>query len=177
MAAPTGAQLVSYAMSLRGRAKGRVRENVNDFTQAYYGDNTAASWCLIFVWYCLNHFGAAGLIGGKIAYVPSLKSRVRGKWHTSKSLIREGDPVTFDFNRTGSPEHVGIFIKWLNSAKTQFQSIEGNTGDDLVATRTSYWSDVFGYVKPGLAVAPSRHVPRCHLPPTPRAGPCRPAPM
>src|SRR3954447_22500778 len=105
MAAPTGAQLVSYAMTLRGTAKGRVRENVNDFTQWYYGDNTAASWCLIFICYCLNHFGSLGLIGGKIAYVPSLKSRVGSKWHTDRQKISKGDPVTFDFNRTGEPEH------------------------------------------------------------------------
>ena len=150
MAAPTGAQLIAYGMTLRGTYG--PPENVNKFTKAYYGDRTSASWCLIFVWYCLDHFGAASLIGGKIAYVPNLKGRVGGKWHTSKLLIREGDPVTFDFNRTGSPEHVGIFIKWLDSGKTRFQSIEGNTGDDLVATRTRYWSDVYGYVKPGLAL-------------------------
>jgi Putative peptidoglycan binding domain len=158
VSAPTGDQLVSYAMTFRGRAKGRVRENVNDFTQWYYGDNTAASWCMIFVCYCLNHFGALGLLGGKIAYVPSLKARVGSKWHTSKASIAKGDPVTFDFNRTGEPEHVGIFVKWLDSGHTTFQSVEGNTGDDEVATRTRYWSDVYGFVKPGLAPAdPSRY--------------------
>jgi murein L,D-transpeptidase YcbB/YkuD len=158
VATPTGEQLVSYAMTLRGRAKGRVRENVNDFTQWYYGDDTAASWCLIFICYCLNHFGSLVLLGGKIAYVPSLKSRVGTKWHTDRHKISKGDPVTFDFNRTGEPEHVGIFVRWLNSAQTQFESIEGNTGDDLVATRTRNWSDVFGFVKPGLAPEdPSRY--------------------
>jgi peptidoglycan hydrolase-like protein with peptidoglycan-binding domain len=158
VSAPTGDQLVSYAMTLRGTPRGKVRENVNDFTQAYYGDNTAASWCLIFIWYCLNHFGAAGLIGGKIAYVPDLKKRVGSKWYTSKNSIAKGDPVTFDFNRSGEPEHVGIFVRWLDDAHTTFESVEGNTGDDVVATRTRYWSDVFGYVKPGLAPAdPSKY--------------------
>ena len=153
MAAPTGAQLVSYGMTLRGTYG--PPENINKFTKAYYGDHTAASWCLIFVWYCLDHFGAGGLIGGKIAYVPNLKKRAGSKWHTSKSLIAKGDPVTFDFNRTNEPEHIGIFVKWLNSSHTMFESLEGNTtkgsSDDAVATKTRYWSDVYGYVKPGLA--------------------------
>lgn len=150
-AAPTGEQLIAYAMTLRGTARGRVRENVNDFTQWYYGDNTAASWCLIFVCYCLNHFGALGLVGGKIAYVPNLKSRVGSKWHTDRKMIAEGDPVTFDFNHSGEPEHVGFFVRWLDSGQTTFESIEGNTGDDEVATRTRRWNDVYGFVQPGLA--------------------------
>ena len=151
MTTPTGSQIVSYAMTFRGKAKGRVRENVNDFTQWYYGDNTAASWCMIFVCHTYNHFDSLGLLNGKIAYVPNLKSHVGSKWHTSKDGIAAGDPVTFDFNRSGEPEHVGLFIKWLDKSSGTFQSIEGNTGDDLVATRTRDWSDVFGYVKPGLA--------------------------
>ncbi len=153
MSTPTGTQLVSYGMTLRGTYG--PPENVNKFTKAYYGDHTSASWCLIFVWYCLDHFGAGGLIGGKIAYVPNLKKRVGGKWHTSKSLIARGDPVTFDFNKTGEPEHIGIFVKWLNSSHTMFESLEGNTtkggSDDAVAVKTRHWSDVYGYVKPGLA--------------------------
>ena len=153
MAAPTGSQLIAYGMTLRGTYG--PPENVNKFTKAYYGDHTSASWCLIFVWHCLDHFGAAGLVGGKIAYVPNLKKRVGRKWHTSRLLIAKGDPVTFDFNRTGAPEHVGFFVKWLNSSHTLFESLEGNTtsgsSDDAVATKTRRWSDVYGYVKPGLA--------------------------
>lgn len=153
MASPTGEQLIAYGMTLRGRAKGRVAENVNDFTQWYYGDNTAASWCLIWVCYVFNHFGALGLLGGKIAYVPNLRGRVGSKWHTSRNLIAEGDPVTYDFNRSGEPEHVGLFVRWSNSAHTEFESLEGNTLDDEVAVRTRAWADVFGFVKPGLAPA------------------------
>lgn len=159
MSTPTGAQVISYAKTLKGTPRGKVRENVNDFTQWYYGDNTAASWCLIFVCWCFNHFDflKPGL-GGKIAYVPDLKKRVGSKWHTSKDNIRQGDPVTFDFNNSGEPEHVGLFDKWIDKNRGIFQSVEGNTGNDVVAVRTRYWSDVYGYVKPGLAAPdPSRY--------------------
>lgn len=151
MSTPTGQQIVSYARSLRGRPRGKVRENVNDFTQWYYGNNTAASWCLIFVCYVFNHFNSLNLLNGKVAYVPNLKNHVGSKWHTAKSGIQAGDPVTFDFNRSGEPEHVGIFISWVNAST--FLSVEGNTLNDVVAVRTRRWADVFGYVKPGLATA------------------------
>ena len=147
---PTGDQVIAYAMTQRG-STGHERENVNKYTRWYYGDGTDASWCSIFVCYCYNHFGALGLLNGKVAYVPNLKAHVGSKWHTDRKLISKGDPVTFDFNRSGEPEHVGMFVKWLDSSHTLFESIEGNTGDDVVATRTRRWSDVFGFVKPGLA--------------------------
>lgn len=155
MSTPTGSQLIAYAETFKGVARGRVRENVNDFTQWYYGNNTAASFCLIGICYCLNHFGALGLLGGKIAYVPSLKARAAGKWHTTKTLLSIGDPVTYDFNRSGEPEHVGMFIRWANSAHTQLVSFEFNTtgggSDDWCGEKTRNWSDVYGIVNLGLA--------------------------
>lgn len=157
MATPTGAQVIGYAQTLKGIARGRTGENVNTFTRWYYGNGTAASFCLIGICYVLDHFGALGLLGGKIAYVPNLRGRVGSKWHTSKATIAEGDPVTFDFNRSGEPEHVGLFVKWLDKAHTEFETFEFNTvgdgSDDYCGTKTRRWSDVYGYVKPGLAPA------------------------
>ena len=156
MTTPTGSQVIAYAETFKGIARGRVRENVNDFTQWYYGDNTSASFCLIGICYVFNHFDVLEkFLGGKIAYVPNLKGRVGSKWHTSKSDIAKGDPVTFDFNNTNEPEHVGLFIEWTNSAHTQFKSFDfnttGNGSDDYCGEKTRNWSDVYGYVKPGLA--------------------------
>lgn len=156
MSAPKGSEVVAYAATFKGVAKGHVRENVNDFTQWYYGDNTSASFCLIGICYVFNHFDfLVDGLGGKIAYVPDLKHRVGGKWHTDKALISRGDPVTFDFNNTGDPEHVGMFVKWLNSSHTLFQSFEFNTtgagSDDYCGYKDRSWSDVFGFVKPGFS--------------------------
>ena len=153
---PTGTQVIAYAKTFTGVARGRKRENVNTFTRWYYGNDTAAAFCLIGICYVYDHFGVLGaFLGGKIAYVPSLKGRVGSKWHTSKADIRKGDPVTFDFNRTGAPEHVGLFIAWANSARTEFTSFEFNTtgggSSDWCGTKTRRWSDVYGYVKPGMA--------------------------
>ena len=156
MPTPTGAQVIAYAETFKGVAKGRTGENVNTFTKWYYGNNTSASFCLIGICYVFDHFGAlAAFLGGKIAYVPDLKRRVGSKWHTDRKLIAEGDLVAFDFNRSGEPEHVGLFKKWANSAHTQFVSFEFNTtgagSDDYCGEKTRNWSDVFGFVKPGLA--------------------------
>lgn len=163
MSTPTGSQVISYAKTFTGVAPGRRRENENDLTHWYYGDRTAASFCLIGVCRVFDHFGMLKrFLGGKIAYVPSLKGRVGKKWHTSKADIREGDPVTYDFNRTNSPEHVGLFIRWTNSAHTEFEAFEFNTtghgSDDYCGVKVRRWADVYGYVKPGLAPAdPSRY--------------------
>jgi len=154
--APTGSQVLAYARTFKGVADGRRRENENDFTHWYYGNSTAASFCLIFICYVFNHFDVlVTFLGGKIAYCPDVKKRVGSKFHTTRSDIRPGDPVLFDFNNTNEPEHVGLFVKWLNDSHTMFESFEANTtgggSSDWIGAKTRYWSDVFGYVKPGLA--------------------------
>lgn len=153
---PTGAQVLAYAQTFKGIAKGRKKENVNQFTEWYYGNETAASFCLIFICYVFNHFGMLkAFLGGKIAYCPDLKHRVGSKFHTAKGSIAPGDPVLYDFNNSNEPEHVGLFVKWLNDAHTEFESYDANTtgngSDDYIGPKTRYWSDVFGYVKPGMS--------------------------
>jgi hypothetical protein len=60
------ARMLSY---LGSRPPGWLRENVNDFTQRFYGNNTKAAWCLIFVWCILNDFFKTTW---KLAFVPWL---------------------------------------------------------------------------------------------------------
>lgn len=69
---PTWSQVGNKAHSYLGTyPPGRLRENVNRFTIAFYGTaSIAAAWCFIFIWYVLRSLGADGLIGGKQAYVP-----------------------------------------------------------------------------------------------------------
>jgi peptidoglycan hydrolase-like protein with peptidoglycan-binding domain len=163
MSTPTGAQVIAYAKTFTGTAPHRRRENENDLTHWYYGNSTAASFCLIGICYVFDHFGVLKqFLGGKIAYVPNLKARVGAKWHTSKLSISEGDPVTYDFNRSGEPEHVGLFIRWTDKGAGLFEAFEFNTtghgSSDYCGVKLRRWADVFGYVKPGLTPAdPSRY--------------------
>lgn len=152
MATPTGDQIVAYAMSLR-KANYGPPENVNRFTRAYYGDNTAASWCEIFEWNVFNHFGAGTtLFKGKSAYVPNMASHFGNWWRPrSDKSIGPGCPVALGLNNVPGPEHTGLFVRWANSAKTAFVCIEGNTtqgsSDDAVDDKTRSWSSVTGWAK------------------------------
>jgi hypothetical protein len=156
VAAPTAEQVLAYARTFKGVAQGRTGENRNTFTRWYYGDDTAASFCLIFICYVFDHFGVLGrFFDGKIAYCPNLRTRVGAKFHIGKPSIAAGDPVLFDFNKSGEPEHVGMFVKWLDSDHTEFESWEANTtgggSTDWIGAKTRRWTDVYGYVKPGYA--------------------------
>lgn len=107
------------------------------------------SWCFMFVSTVFNDIGAIDLIHGWHAYVPDFYSifHPHGEYHTSNP--KPGDLVSFDFNRTNSPEHIGIVYKVISS--TVIQTIEGNTGGsggDGVYIKTRSRSDVFAYATP-----------------------------
>jgi len=40
---------------------------------------------------------------------------------------KPGDLVTFDWDKDNSPDHVGLFLAWMDKAAGLFQTIEGNT--------------------------------------------------
>jgi hypothetical protein len=152
--APTGDQVVSYAMSQRATyAKGWLRENVNDYTLKFYGNQTAASWCEIFEYEVFDHFpGGAALFKGKSAYVPDMPSHFGSWWrHSSDKSIYPGCPVALGLNSIPGPEHTGLFVRWANAARTAFVCIEGNTtqgsSDDAVDDKTRPWSAVTGWAK------------------------------
>ena len=164
--APTGAQVVSYAMSLR-KANYGPPENVNRFTRAYYGNNTKASWCEIFEYEVFAHFpGGATLFHGKSAYVPNMPSHFGKDWRKpSDKSIYPGCPVALGLNNIPGPEHTGLFVRWANSSKTAFVCIEGNTtqgsSDDAVDDKTRPWSAVTGwaaikFAKPNPSAYPGK---------------------
>jgi hypothetical protein len=162
--APTGGQVVAYAMSLR-KANYGPPENVNRFTRAYYGDGTKASWCEVFEYEVFAHFpGGAELFHGKSAYVPNMPEHFGKDWRKpSDKGIYPGCPVALGLNSIPGPEHTGLFVRWANAAKTAFECIEGNTtsgsSTDAVALKTRPWSAVTGwaaikFAKPDPSVYP-----------------------
>lgn len=107
------------------------------------------SWCFMYVSTVFNDLGAIDLIHGWHAYVPDFYSifHPHGEYHTSDP--KPGDLVAFDFNRTNSPEHIGIVLRVISSSL--IQTIEGNTGGsggDGVYIKTRSRSDVYAYATP-----------------------------
>lgn len=150
---PTWAQVYALAKGQIAKyAPGRVRENVNDYTQWYYGNNTAAAFCFIFISWVLAHAAktaSAGLalIGGKKAYVPYIRN-IKG-YHSGHSGMKVGAIVAVNsFNHIGFCTSVGSSTFNLLSGN----SVSGNS-DDAVTVKTYPLSAASGYVN--LAYAPA----------------------
>lgn len=153
---PTSDQLKAYAYTQRAKpVMGRKKENVNPYTIEFYGDERAASWCVIFIWAMLRHFGvdAANLLG-KIAWVPTLEQRNRmngAVWHPVHYAkdAQLMDVMAMDFNHSGSPEHGEFFIARIDA--DHFWALGGNVGGDNVALNPRRYSDVYGFLRLNLA--------------------------
>src|SRR4051812_36542111 len=56
-------------------------------------------------------------------------------WKRNNRIVKEsqpGDIILYDWTGNGTCDHTGIFVKWMDKAKTRLQAWEGNTaqGDD-----------------------------------------------
>lgn len=152
--APTWAQVYALAKSQIAKwAPGRVRENVNDYTQWYYGNNTAAAFCFIFISWVLAHAAktaSAGLalIGGKKAYVPYIRN-ISG-YRAGHSGVRVGAIAAVN-----SFNHIGFVVR---VGSTTFDLLSGNSiyenSDDAITVKTYSLSAMSGYVNLDYA-APS----------------------
>jgi hypothetical protein len=152
--APTWAAV--YALAKRQIAKwapGRLRENVNDYTQWYYGNNTAAQFCFIFISWVLAHAAktqAAGLalLGGKKAYVPYIRN-ISG-YNAGHSGVKVGAIAA-----VSSFNHIGFVVR---VGSTTFDLLSGNSvngsSDDAVTVKTYSLSSISGYVNLKYAAAP-----------------------
>jgi hypothetical protein len=128
-------------------AKGRRRENVNDYTNWFYKSwNIKAQFCFIGISWILAHAGpseSAGLalIGGKQSYVPAIRG-IKG-YRSGHSGMKVGAIVAVSgFN------HIG-FCTEIHSNGT-FELYSFNTtydgSDDAVWPKTYSLSSVSGYV-------------------------------
>lgn len=141
----TWAAVLAYARSYLGKyPPGRVKENVNDFTQEYYGNNTVAAWCLIFVWHVLKHFGLAAW---KLAYVPWLY-KIKGEKNGHSGIEVGAICAIAGFS------HVGFYVA---DHGTQFDLLSGNStssgSSDAITVKRYSKSVISGHVNVKYAPA------------------------
>lgn len=157
---PTRSQYVAYLRSLEGGygpARG-LANNDNQFNSWYYGRRVSGdryAWCFVTECYVQNHFGILMLNGGKEAYCPNAKARAQRAGakvvtHPSNTHgMKPGDPVYYDFNHSGEPEHTGTFVRALSS--TTFLASEGNTStsshSDALAPKERNVHDVLWHIE------------------------------
>lgn len=101
----------------------------NKYNTAYYGgrvNNPALAWCVVFIWWLFRELGSSSQFcdGRKMASVPATYNWFK----QSGQLVSKpepGDIVFFDFNRNGTPDHIGIVCEVNPNGSVV--TIEGNT--------------------------------------------------
>lgn len=147
MASVTGKQVID-------RAKLYIGEGSARFADAY-GQDRAADWCCVFVWYVFHSLNASNLFygGNKTAWVPNVYAYDSA--HLKRVSITEalpGDVVIFDLNVNGGADHIG-FISGRKSAN-QVYTIEGNTTgrtSSCVAEKVRSAGVILGIFRPAYA--------------------------
>jgi hypothetical protein len=83
----------------------------------------------------------------------SAGTRTANGW-CSPTRSGPGDAVIYDWQRDGTPDHIGLFRRWMTPAHTDFEAVEGNTavGNNSnggeVMVRLRYVKDVAAFVRP-----------------------------
>lgn len=140
-------------------AKSYVRQSsyghVNIFTKWYFGDNTYAQYCAIFVYYVLAKCGGKTLEAGcaNKAYCPSVWSwaKKKGIAVSRNATAKMGWLVLFDWNDDAVCDHIGFVIK--DNGNGTVTTVEGNTSNTsngnggCVQVRVRSKSVIRGFVK------------------------------
>lgn len=122
------------AKKVLAAAKGEIREKKygkpNKYSRWYYGNETQAPWCGIFIKYVIEKLcGNKELLEGcsNVAYVPTIH-----EWAKKKGYVKysgePGDLVIFDWNcgnGVAERDHVGFMVK--DNKNGTITTYEGNT--------------------------------------------------
>jgi len=146
--------IIAVAAAQDGIKESPAGSNKTKFGE-WYGLN-GVKWCAIFVSYVYDHaLHPLEAIDTAKGY-QSCQSGYN-YWKRNGRIVKEpqmGDIVLYDWQGNGVCDHTGIFVKWLDDAKTTFQAWEGNTeyGNDSdggkVILRTRKKSLVRAFVTP-----------------------------
>lgn len=152
MSKPTASKVIKYAKKFIRKAP---YGSPNTFTKWFYGNNTVAPWCAIFVYYCLAHTGGKELMAGcqNKAYCPTIWNfgKAKGYALSSGSKAKQGDLVLFDWNKDKVCDHIGFIIK--DNGNGTVTTVEGNTSNTsngnggCVQIRTRSKGIIRGYVR------------------------------
>jgi peptidoglycan hydrolase-like protein with peptidoglycan-binding domain len=119
--------IIATAAAENGTKESPANSNKTKYGQWYGLDGV--KWCCIFVSWVYDHAGnPLEAIDTSKGY-QSCQSGFHF-WKRNNRIVREplpGDIVLYDWTGDGLCDHTGIFVKWLDAAKTTLQAWEGNT--------------------------------------------------
>jgi len=87
-------------------------------------------WCAMFCTWCYVSVGSKVFKrGAKWAYVPYILAATlkAGSGVTRTADPQPGDLVLYDWGHDGTPDHIGLFEKWISKRAGTFAAYEGNT--------------------------------------------------
>lgn len=120
-------KIIETAASQNGVKESPPNSNKTIYGKWYGLDGV--KWCCIFVSWVYDHAGHhLEAIDSPNGY-QSCQSGYNF-WKRNNRIVKEPQPadiVLYDWTGNGICDHTGIFVKWLDSAKTSFQAWEGNT--------------------------------------------------
>lgn len=116
-------------------------------------------WCNMSVseWY-IDAGSTAFKLGVDWAYVPAMLAAAEhgqnGLALLRPEFVAQGDPVCFDWDSDGIPDHIGIFDRWIDKQTGRFATVEGNTamgnnsnGGTVMRRDDRYMSEVAKYMR------------------------------
>ena len=120
-------KILEVAAAEDGTKESPPNSNKNKYGE-WYGLN-GVKWCAIFVSWVYDH------AGHPLEHIDTARGyqSCQSGYNFSKRNNRitkdpqPGDIVLYDWGSDGVCDHTGIFIKWIDADKTDFQAWEGNT--------------------------------------------------
>jgi len=128
-----GAAALAIARTQVGTKEQPAESNLTKYGK-WYGVQ-GQPWCAIFVSWCFGHvrqpFWQTTRVTFKYAFVPFVVGDARagrnGLQVVSRTGVRVGDVVCFDWEGDGQADHIGFFDGWINQTSGSFRTVEGNT--------------------------------------------------
>lgn len=133
--------------------QGNGANQPNKYTRWYYGNNTVAAWCAIFMCWCFDQVGIYDRLDGIVGKAGCENWR---EWAVNKGIWgktpKANAIVLFDWNKAkgDGADHIGIVESVTSSGVV---SIEGNTSANgsqsnggYVMRKTRYNADIMGYI-------------------------------
>ena len=149
--------VISKAVSHKGYKEGANNDNI---FAALAGHSNHQPWCATFVVAVFKEAGEALAIPNT-AYCPTFETWGKAQKRTiTKQAAKRGDLILFDFDKSGTSQHIGIAIHDFDLKTNTISTIEGNTGDnsqvngDGVYVKTRQLQFIRAVVRPNYKETP-----------------------
>lgn len=125
-----GAAALRIALRQVGVKEEPANSNTGPMVRAYQSatdvPGTGWPWCAAFALWCYRQAGAGQPYLS--AYVPALRNWYQAhQRRLAAAQVKPGDFVIYEWEHDQTPDHIGLFRRWMDAGHTKFEAVEGNT--------------------------------------------------